>query len=292
MTQAQSNEIELEFDTFGDSQRPAIMLIMGLGQQMIAWPEPLCNGLASEGFYVVRFDNRDSGLSTKFESFGVPNILAGLSGDGSGTPYSLVDMADDTVGLMDYLDIKTAHVVGVSMGGMIAQQAVIDSPDRFLSMCSMISSTGARDVGQPSAEVVAALMRLGGADNGNAVESSLEASKVISSRKYFDQMTERKLITTSYERNYCPGGFMRQLMATVTATDRTAQLREVSIPTLVIHGLADKLVDPSGGIATARAIPDARLLAFEGMAHELPVPLWPEIRGAILANIRRAAVSG
>ncbi|MDA8271940.1 MAG: alpha/beta hydrolase, partial [Actinomycetota bacterium] len=159
MQKAEVDEIEIEFDTFGDRRSPALVLVMGLGTQMIAWPESICNEFANAGFFVVRFDNRDCGLSTKFDSYGIPSIFAGLAGDRSSASYSLVDMANDTVGLMDFLRIEAAHIVGVSMGGMIAQQAVIDHPERVLSLCSIMASTGAENVGQPSSEVVAALLR-------------------------------------------------------------------------------------------------------------------------------------
>lgn len=288
MAKAEVDNIEIEFDTFGDPRSPALVLVMGLATQMIAWPESVCSEFANAGFFVVRFDNRDCGLSTKFDSYGVPNIFAGLAGDGSTAPYSLVDMANDTVGLMDVLRIEVAHVVGVSMGGMIAQQAVIDHPDRFLSLCSIMASTGANDVGQPSKEVVAAFLQPGGDDRETSIQQALEMVRVISSEKYFDLEMELEQITRSYDRNYCPDGVMRQLMAILVSPDRTKALTKVAVPTLVIHGLADRLVDPSGGYATASAIPGAKLLTFEGMAHELPMPLWGEVRDAIMENIARA----
>ncbi|TAN28906.1 MAG: alpha/beta hydrolase, partial [Actinomycetota bacterium] len=203
----------------------------------------------------------------------------------------LIDMANDAVGLMDFLDIETAHLVGISMGGMIAQQAVIDHPGRFLSLCSMISTTGARDVGQPSPELVAAIMRPMGIGREANIAASLEISRAISSVRYFDEAKELDLIVRSYDRSYCPDGVLRQLMAILISPDRTESLRKIGIPTLVIHGLADKLVDPSGGFATAAAIPNARIVTFEEMAHEVPESLWDEIRDAILSNIERARLS-
>lgn len=288
MAKATIGSIQLEFETFGDPENPALVLIMGLAMQMIAWPDEVCENWARLGFFVVRFDNRDSGLSTKFDSSGAPNIFAGLMGDASTAAYSLADMGNDVVGLMDHLNIQRAHVVGVSMGGMIAQQAVIDHPERFLSMCCMMSSTGAKDVGQPSMEVVTALLEPAGTDREAAIAQALETSRVISSSKYFDRDKELELIKRSYDRNFCPDGVMRQLMAVVVSPDRTEALTNVSIPTLVIHGLADKLVDPSGGFATASAIPDSKILTFEGMAHEVPEALWGEISDAVLANIKRS----
>lgn len=289
MTKAQANDIEIEFDTFGDPGNPAIILIMGLSVQMIAWPETICNELADSGFCVVRFDNRDCGLSTKFDSFGVPNIFAGVAGDASTAAYSLLDMADDVVGLMDFLDVKAAHVVGVSMGGMIAQQAVIDHPKRFMSLCSIMANTGATNVGQPSPEIIAALLKPAGRDRETSIAAALEVSRAISSERYFDREKELELVTASYDRSFCPDGIMRQLMAILVSPDRTEALRKVTVPTLVIHGLADRLVDPSGGYATASAIPDSKILTFEGMAHELPESVWRDVRDAILENIHRAA---
>ncbi len=288
MQKAEVDEIEIEFDTFGDRRSPALVLVMGLGTQMIAWPESICNEFANAGFFVVRFDNRDCGLSTKFDSYGIPSIFAGLAGDRSSASYSLVDMANDTVGLMDFLRIEAAHIVGVSMGGMIAQQAVIDHPERVLSLCSIMASTGAENVGQPSSEVVAALLRPGGDDRESSIQQALEMARVISSEKYFDPEMELEQISRSYDRNYCPDGVVRQLMAILVSPNRTEALRKVAVPTLVIHGLADKLVDPSGGYATASAIRGAKLLTFEGMAHELPMVLWGEVSDAIMENIARA----
>ena len=290
MATARSNGIELEFDTFGDPKSPALLLIMGLGAQMIAWPKVICNELAAMGFFVIRFDNRDCGLSTKFDSFGIPDLFAGMRGDASAAAYSLVDMANDAVGLLDFLGIETAHLVGVSMGGMIAQQAVIDHPERFLTLCSMISTTGAKDVGQPSPELIAALMQPTGEGREANIAVSMEISRAIALTRYFDEAREMKLIVQSYDRNYCPDGVLRQLMAILVSRDRTEFLRRVAIPTLVVHGLADKLVDPSGGFATAAAVPGARIVTFEDMAHEIPEPLWNDIRDAIMSNIKRAAL--
>ncbi|NNN18486.1 MAG: alpha/beta hydrolase [Acidimicrobiaceae bacterium] len=289
MAKAQANGIEIEFDTFGNQANPALLLIMGLGVQMIAWPEAACRQLAEFGLFVIRFDNRDCGLSTKFDSFGLPNIFAGMAGDTSSAAYTLADMAKDAIGLLDYLNIDAAHVVGISMGGMIAQQAVIDNPTRFLSLCSIISTTGAKDVGQPSPAAINALIQPLGHDREASISRGLEIAKVISSVKYFNEAQERDLITRSYDRNYCPAGVARQLMAILISPDRSESLRKLNIPTVVIHGLDDKLVDPSGGYATASAIPNAKLITFDDMAHEIPEILWDDIREAILANIRSAS---
>lgn len=288
MTKANLDSVEIEFDTFGDPSKPCLLLVMGLGVQMIAWPEEVCQELAGGGFFVVRFDNRDCGLSTKFENAGVPNLFAGLMGDSSTAAYTLKDMAGDAVGLMDFLEIESANIVGISMGGMIAQQAVIDHPSRFVSLCSIMSTTGASDVGQPSPEVINALLQPIAQDRESAIERSVEISKVISSHLYFDEERVRDLATRSYDRCNCPDGVARQLMAILVSPDRTEALKEVKIPTLVIHGLADKFVDPSGGIATADAVAGSKLITLNDMAHDIPVPLWPTIRDAIIENAYRA----
>ena len=287
MTRAHLEKVEIEFDTFGDRSNPCLLLVMGLGVQMIAWPEQVCQELADRGFFVVRYDNRDCGLSTKFEDAGVPNLFAGLLGGSSTAAYTLKEMAADAVGPMDFLEIDRANIVGISMGGMIAQQAVIDHPSRFISLCSIMSTTGSRDVGQPSPEVINALLQPMAQDRESAIERSVEISRVISSQLYFDEARVRDLAARSYDRCNCPDGVARQLMAIVVSPDRTEALKEVKIPTLVIHGLLDKFVDPSGGIATADAIPGSKLVTLDEMAHDIPVQLWPAIRDAIIENADR-----
>lgn len=288
MTKAYLDKVEIEYDTFGDHNNPCLLLVMGLGVQMIAWPEEVCHELADRGFFVIRFDNRDCGLSSKFEDAGVPNLFAALLGDSSTAAYTLNDMADDVVGLMDFLEIETANVVGISMGGMIAQQAVIDHPSRFISLCSIMSTTGSREVGQPSTEVISVLLQPVAQDRESAIARSVELSKVISSRLYFDESSVRDLAARSYDRCNCPDGVARQLMAILVSPDRTESLMGVMIPTLVIHGLEDKFVDPSGGIATANAIAGSKLITLDDMAHDIPVQLWPTIRDAILENANRS----
>lgn len=280
--------MELEYDTFGDRADPPLLLIIGLGIQMIAWPEQVCRDLASSGFYVIRFDNRDSGLSSKFDSFGVPDILKGMGGDCSSAAYTLSQMASDAVGLLDYLRLPAAHVVGVSMGGMIAQQAVLDWPDRFLSLCSMMSSTGSRLVGQPSAAAVAALLQPLGTSREEIIARSLESLRVLAGERYFNRERVFDLVSRSYDRCYCPDSSARQLMAVICSPDRTERLSSVRIPTLVVHGLADPFVDVSGGFATAEAIEGSRLLTFEDMGHDIPDAFWKEIQLAVIDNARRA----
>lgn len=285
MAIAQIDQIEIAYDTFGDATDPALLLIMGLGVQMIAWPDEICMELADFGFYVIRFDNRDSGLSTNYDDYGLPDLLAGFAGDASSAPYLLSDMAKDCIDLLGYLGVTQAHVVGVSMGGMIAQQAVIDFPDRFLSLCSIMSTTGSKEVGQPSPEAVNALLQPMAQDKESAIARSVGTSRVIASPKYFDPDRARDLAVRSYERNHNPDGVARQLMAILVSPDRTSELQKVKIPTLVIHGQLDPLVDLSGGIATANAIPNARLMIIEDMGHDIPIELWPIVRDAIVAHV-------
>lgn len=286
MAIAKINQVQIAYDTFGSAVNPALVLILGLGVQMIAWPDEICMELADSGFYVIRFDNRDSGLSTNFDEYGLPNLLAGLAGDDSTAPYRLSDMAKDCVDLLGYLGVVQAHVVGVSMGGMIAQQAVINFPDRFLSLCSIMSTTGSREVGQASPEAVSALLQPVAQDKESAIARSVEISRVIASSKYFDPERARDLAVRSYERNHNPNGVARQLMAILVSPDRTSDLQKVEIPTLVIHGLADRLVDLSGGIATANAIPNAKFMTIEDMGHDIPIELWPIVRDAIVAHAK------
>lgn len=288
MSRAEIAGIAIEYEVFGQNINPAIVLVMGLGVQMIAWPDEVCEELSSFGYFVVRFDNRDCGLSTKFEASGVPNLLAGFGGDSTTAPYLLTDMAKDTVGLLDWLNIDSAHIVGVSMGGMVAQQAVIDYPDRFRSLASIMSTTGAPEVGQPSGEAIAVLLQPTGGDYESALQRAVEISRVIGSPKYFNEDKVRDLASRSYERSFCPEGTSRQLMAILVSPERTEGLKKVRIPTLVVHGLFDKLVDSSGGTATSNAIPGSKLITFAEMGHDIPEQLWPEIRDAIVANVRLA----
>lgn len=286
MEVAKNNQIEIAFDTFGDRSNPALLLVMGLGVQMIAWPAEICMELADAGFFVIRFDNRDCGLSTKFNDCGLPNLLAGFAGDDSSAPYRLSEMAQDCVAILDHLGLTQAHVVGVSMGGMIAQQAVIDYPDRFLTLCSIMSTTGAKEVGQPSPAAVNVLLQPVASDRESAIVRSVEISRVLASPRYFNPDRARDLAERSYDRSFNPDGVARQLMAILVSPDRTADLQKIEVPTLVIHGLADPLVDSSGGFATAEAIPNAKLMTIEDMGHDIPVELWPQVRDAIIGHVK------
>ncbi len=289
MPTAHGNGIEIEYETSGNPADPALLLVMGLGAQLIAWPEAFVQQLAGRGFFIIRYDNRDSGLSTKFE--GTPDFAALFGGDVRAVPYRIEDMADDAIALLDDLGVARAHVVGASMGGMITQALVINHPARFLSACSIMSTTGDRSVGAPTGEAVTALLRPPASSREEAVAASLEGSRVISSPGFpFDVELMTRRAEAAYDRGYCPEGTARQLAAILGAADRTEGLRQVTMPFLVIHGEADPLVTVSGGKATAAAVPGSELVVIPGMGHDLPEAVWDQIIDAIVANTALAAV--
>jgi pimeloyl-ACP methyl ester carboxylesterase len=286
---AHVNGIDLEYVTEGDPADQPMLLVMGLGAQLITWPQGFVDGLVERGFFVIRYDNRDCGLSTKFE--GPPEITSLFGGDPSSAPYRVEDMADDAAALLDELGVTRAHVVGASMGGMITQALVINHGERFLSACSIMSTTGDRAVGAPTGEAITALLRPVATTREEAIEASVEGSKVIGSPKYStDEALLRQRAGAAFDRCYCPEGTARQLAAILASPDRTEGLRGVHMPFLVIHGQDDPLVTVSGGEATAAAVPGAKLLVIPGMGHDLPEALWGEILEAIATNAALAAV--
>jgi pimeloyl-ACP methyl ester carboxylesterase len=289
MPRVTANGLELEYETFGDPTDPPLLLIMGLSAQMTGWPEGFCNLLAEQGYHVIRFDNRDIGLSSYLDDLPPVDLAAILGGDFSTAPYLMSDFANDTAGLLDALGIQKAHIVGASMGGMIAQQFVIDHPDRVRSLCSIMSTTGDRSVGQGSEAALAVLMRPAAKDRETAIANSVSGARVIGSPGY-PASSEELLVkaTASYDRAFHPAGALRQTAAVVASPDRTEGLRTVTVPTLVIHGADDPLVNVSGGEATATAVPGASLLIIPGMGHDLPTPLWSQIGEAIVANAEKA----
>jgi pimeloyl-ACP methyl ester carboxylesterase len=289
---AKANGIDICYETFGNSSDPALLLVMGLGAQMILWDEAFCEQIASRGFQVIRFDNRDTGLSSKIEGGPPPDIAAAMGGDTSSASYTLKDMASDAAGLLGALGIEKAHIVGASMGGMIVQQMAIDHPDRVLTLCSIMSTTGDRTVGQGTPEALALLMGPAPTNRDEAIEASVKSTQVLLGPGFaFDEAKVRERAARIYDRMNYPVGFARQLVGIVASGDRTPELRKLSVPTLVIHGADDPLVTLSGGEATAAAIPGARLLVIPGMGHSTPEEAWPEIIDAIVANTERAAVS-
>jgi pimeloyl-ACP methyl ester carboxylesterase len=266
---------------------------MGLGGQLIAWDTEFCESLVDRGFYVIRYDNRDVGLSTTFEGASVDflaTMTAVFAGEEVQAPYLLHDMAADAVGLLDALDVRAAHVVGVSMGGMIAQTIAIEHPERVLTLTSIMSTTGDRDVGQPTPEAMKALMSAPPRDRDAAIEQSVVSSRLIGSPDHLDEDRTRARAAEAYDRAFNPAGVGRQLVAVLASGSRTDKLRELDVPTLVIHGSADPLVTLSGGERTAEAVPNAKLLVIDGMGHDLPPVFWPQIIEAITNHAAQAAV--
>jgi pimeloyl-ACP methyl ester carboxylesterase len=282
------NGVDIEYVTEGDAADPALLLVMGLGGQLIAWPQGFVDGLVARGFFVIRYDNRDCGLSTKFD--GLPDMAALFGGDVTSAPYRVEDMADDGAGLLKELGIAQAHVVGVSMGGMITQALVINHPEQFLSAASIMSTTGDRMVGAPTGEAMSALLRPIATSREEAIEASVAGSHVIGSPGFpTDHAELRDRAGVAYDRSYCPEGTVRQLGAILASPDRTPGLRDVRMPFLVVHGEDDPLVTLSGGQATAAAVPGSTLLVIPGMGHDLPQGLWEQVTDAIVSNIARAA---
>ena len=286
---ARVGDLELAYETFGDPTDPALLLVMGLGTQMLGWHEDFCAALAERRFHVIRYDNRDVGRSTKLTGHPPPTTRQLLRRDKRAAAYTLADMADDGVGLLDALGISRAHVVGASMGGMIAQTIALRHPDRVLSLVSIMSNTGARFSGRPALGTYRVLLEPPASSRETYVARAEKVFGRIGSPGFpHDPEELRRRAGMAYDRGYDPAGGGRQLAAIVASTDRTRDLARIAVPTLVIHGTADRLVSPSGGRATARAIPGARLVLIPGMGHDLPRGAWPRIVGAIAENAARA----
>jgi pimeloyl-ACP methyl ester carboxylesterase len=283
------SHVDVAYECFGDPSAPPVLLVMGLATQMLGWPDQFCAALVARGLYVVRFDNRDVGLSTHLHDAPRPDVKAALSGDASSASYTLSEMAGDCVGLLDALELGSAHVVGASMGGMIAQTITIEHPDRVRSLTSIMSTTGDRSVGQATEAALGALLSAPATTREEAVERTVSIFRIIGSPGFeLDEGELRERAGLSYDRANDPLGVARQLVAIVASGDRTAGLRSVDVPTLVLHGAEDPLVDVSGGRATANAVPGAELVVFAGMGHDLPRALWPEITARIGDLVQRA----
>jgi pimeloyl-ACP methyl ester carboxylesterase len=289
MPSTAANGITIEYDTIGEPSADPMLLVMGLGAQMISWPQGFCDALAARGFHVIRFDNRDVGLSSKIEDGPRPDVMAAFTGDVSSASYTLSDMAADATGLLDVLGIGAAHVVGASMGGMIAQTIAIEHPSRVRSLCSIMSTTGADEV-TPTEGAMTVLLRPPATERDQAIANSVEASKVIGSTG-FDVPEEllRSRAAAAYDRCFYPIGIARQLVAVRASGDRTAALAGLDVPTVVVHGSVDPLVPPLGGELTAKAIPGAELVVVEGMGHDLPEGAWPVVVDAIARNAAKAS---
>lgn len=281
--------IELEYETFGDAGDPTLLLVMGFGAQLILWQERFCELFADAGFHVVRFDNRDCGLSTHLDGVEVDigEVMGAVLGGAPmpDVPYLLSDMAADAIGLLDHLGVQRAHVMGASMGGMIVQTMAIEHPERLASVVSVMSTTGDRAVGAATDEARAALLTPPPTDRDGYIEAST-SSLVFGSKRYRDAELIRTNAARAYDRAFYLEGAPRQLAAIFASGDRTEALRTVEVPTLVIHGRDDTLIDVSGGIATAEAIPGADLLVLADMGHDMPEALWPQIVGAVIAHGR------
>ncbi len=279
--------MELEYDTFGSPADPPLLLIMGLTAQMTAWHEELCQMLADAGRFVIRFDNRDCGLSTKLDGQ-VPDIAGAMTAAFADQPppplpYTLTDMAADAIGLLDHLSIEQAHIVGASLGGMIAQVLAVNYPDRVLTLTSMMSQPGDTEAGQPTPEAAMALFSPPPTNRDEYIESAAKWM-IWQSKKYGDLSALRELAAREFDRSFYPEGGPRQIAAVYGSGRRTEALKQLDVPTLVIHGRDDTLITPSGGFLTADLIPGAHLLYLADMGHDLPEPLWPMIANAIITH--------
>lgn len=290
---ASVNGLELAYDTFGDPDHRTALLVMGLGAQMINWDEGFCALLVARGFHVVRFDNRDIGQSSWIETPDLdPSqvVTAALTGAQVEVPYLLSDMAADAIGLLDHLGVGRAHVVGASMGGMIAQTMAIEYPDRVASLTSVMSTSGEPGVGAPSPEVVNALLVTRPTDRAGSIAVSVDIVRTISHPDHFDEAKVRSRAEEEFGRGVNPMGVPRQLLAILASGSRADGLADLDVPTLVVHGKADRLVAFDGGERTTELVPGARFLAIDDMAHDLPLMHWPAIADAI-AQVAGPAVS-
>lgn len=278
----QCNGLHIASDSFGDKRNPPILLIMGLATQLVHWDETFCRKLAAQGYWVIRFDNRDIGRSDHLNNIPAPSLInmtthhyfkAPLN-----TPYQLDDMANDAVALLDCLNIQAAHVIGVSMGGMIAQLMAIQHPDRVLSLTSIMSSPGDKKLMKPKLKVAFTVLRPMPKSRGQYIDQALSMWKVLHGKHFtFEEERMRNMIVAALQRGVTAPGIMRQLGAIMVAPDRTPQLQQLTIPSLVVHGDADPLVPVINGIKTAEAIPDSELKIIKGMGHTIPESIWDEL---------------
>lgn len=293
MTKAAANGIEIEYERIGDPQAPAILFIMGLGQQLCGWDDAFIAGFVDRGFSAIRFDNRDTGLSTKWPSADGQavggQLMAAMMGQPVNAPYALTDMAEDALGLLDALGVASCHVVGASMGGMIGQLVALRAPQRVRSLTSIMSTTNERGLPPPAPHILPALLTPPGPDREARINHGVEIFRSIGSPPpLYDAERSRARITRSYDRCFHPAGVARQMLAILTTPGRTAALKSLQMPALVVHGDRDPLVPLACGQATAAAIPGARLLVMPGMGHDLPASLWPQLFTALTEHMRAA----
>ena len=295
MPQVSANDITIEYESFGEPSNPTILLIMGLGMQLIAWPEQFCVELASRGYRVIRYDNRDTGFSTKFDGANTPSVVSLIFRSmlrlPIRVPYTLRDMADDAVGLLDALEVDSAHIVGASMGGMIAQNVAASHPRRVRSLTSIMSTSGHRSL--PGADPLVSRhifrTRPTGNDREAVIAHNMRTVELIGSPAYpVDADTRREMVSISFDRCYFPSGFARHVAAIIKDGDRRSRLSTITAPTLVIHGREDPLVPLAGGIDTANHVPGAALEIIDGMGHNFPVELWPRMIGLIADHARQS----
>jgi pimeloyl-ACP methyl ester carboxylesterase len=294
MPRLRSNGIDLEYEITGDAAATPLLAIMGLGAQLIRWEDGFCRLLAERGLRVIRFDNRDVGLSSKLDAAGTPRIArlmaAGRRGEVAAAPYRVSDMADDSAGLLDGLGIDAAHVVGASMGGVIAQNLALRQPRRVISLTSLMSTTLGRDLPPPTPEASKLLATPYPAQREAFIEHELRNQRVLAGKGFaFEEERIRRRAACEYDRCFHPAGIARQLAAIVTSGSQRDALASLRVPTLVIHGDQDPLVPLEAGIDTAAAIPGARLQIIEGMGHELPRGAWSAIASAIAEHVGRAS---
>ncbi|WP_427913495.1 alpha/beta hydrolase [Ramlibacter sp. MMS24-I3-19] len=291
--QVRANGISIEVEDSGETHRPAVLLVMGLGMQLIAWPKAFVEGLHTAGYRVVRFDNRDAGLSQSFPELGVPNLVLESMKHRFGlrvrAPYSIGDMAADTRGVLDALRIETCHLVGLSMGGMIAQRLALDAPDRIASLTSIMSSSGARWLPGPKPPVMRALMQRPAGNSEEAiVDHAMRIWRLIGSPGFpIDDALLREQVVAATRRGYNRAGTARQMTAIVADTRRAADIRGMQVPTLVVHGKDDPLVPYACGEDTARRIPRAQLVGIHGMGHDLPPGVVERVLQVLLAHLRQ-----
>ena len=289
MPRVKANGIEIEYETLGDPADPPMLLIMGLGAQLITWDEGFCAALVERGFHVIRYDNRDAGLSTKMEEAGPADLVAAFSGRPK-PAYTLDELADDAAALLDALRIDRAHIVGASMGGFIAQLVAINHPERVLSLTSIMSGPGGEDAVPPTPEAGALLVQPVPPTREERIAMALASSRIlVGVQNPLDEARERAHIERAYDRMYYRAGFGRQLVAILAAKSRLPALKHVHVPALVVHGLDDPLVPVENGRRVAAAIPGARLLELEGMGHNIPERYWPVVADAIALTARAAA---
>src|SRR5712691_3663351 len=290
MPRVRANGIDIEYEEFGDPKAAPLLLVTGLGAQMISWDETFCEQLAASGFHVIRFDNRDSGLSTRMEAAGPPDMAAALRGE-LHPAYTLDDMAADAAGLLDALGIEAAHIVGASMGGFIAQLMAINHPGHALSLTSIMSGPSRAEGVSPTPEGSALLFRQPPSNPEESIEMAISGRRLlVGSGDPFDEASERANATRAVRRAYYPVGTGRQLLAILAAHPRLESLQRVRVPTLVIHGHEDILVPIENGRIVAAAVPGACILELEGMGHDIPKRVWPQVIDAIAETARKASV--